>query len=199
MQNPNSPGNSNQIHLDLQESEVNAQGEFEILAITSGEGNGWQFSTDVLKQSVKLWDGVESFIDHHWFGNSVHDLAGVCYAPEWDEVRQGIKLKLRPIGPGAPILKEIGTEMLRSKETKPHIGFSADLTFTAVNKKVEQVLRVFSVDLVVNPARGGEFIKAIFDTHFKRSEWSPSEHRDFQSRSGGDSKFSKGVNQMSED
>ncbi len=174
MNNPNSPGNSNQVHLDLQESEVNAQGEFEILAITSGEGNGWQFSTDVLKQSVKLWDGVESFIDHHWFGNSVHDLAGVCYAPEWDEVRQGVKLKLRPIGPGAPILKEIGTQIIVSKGTKPHIGFSADLVFTAAGKKVEQVLRVFSVDLVVNPARGGEFIRQIYQ------------------------KFSKGVNQMSE-
>ncbi len=162
MNNPNTLGASNQIHIDLAESDVNAKGEFEILAITSGDGNGWNFSTDVLKKSVSLWDGVESFIDHHWFGNSVHDLAGVCYAPEWDEARQGVKLKLRPMGPGSAILKEIGTQLLNETGKKPHIGFSADIVFTAVEKKVQEVLRVFSVDLVCNPARGGEFIRQIY-------------------------------------
>ena len=174
MNNPNSLGNQTQIHLELQDSQVNAKGEFEILAITAGVGNGWTFSTDVLKKSVQLWDGVESFIDHHWFGNSVHDLAGVCYSPEWDEASQGIKLKLKPFGPAGRILKEVGQQLLESGEPKPKVGFSADVLFTsAASKKVDDILRVFSVDLVINPARGGEFIREIyskFQKEYRMSE-----------------------------
>jgi len=151
----------NEIRIDLQEAQVNQQGEFEILAITAGEGNGWQFSAEVLRQSVPLWDGVESFIDHHWFGHSVHDLAGVCHSPAWSKERQGILLKLRALGPGAHILKEIGRQVLNDEGKKPHIGFSADLAFSAREQQVEQILRIFSVDLVVNPARGGEFIRQL--------------------------------------
>ncbi len=160
--NPNTLEKHEQVHIELQDSQVNDKGEFEILAITAGEGNGWQFSTDVLKKSVGLWDGVESYIDHHWFGNSVHDLAGICYNPEWDETRQGVKLKLRPFGPGANVLKEIGAQILSAADPKPHVGFSADLVFTAAGKKIDEILRVFSVDLVVNPARGGEFIRQVY-------------------------------------
>ncbi len=175
MDNPNSLGNQTQIHIDLQDSQVNEKGEFEILAITAGVGNGWEFSTDVLKKSVQLWDGIESFIDHHWFGNSVHDLAGICYSPEWDEARQGVKLKLRPIGPGAAVLKELGQSLLSSSEPKPKVGFSADLVFTAAGKKVDDILRVFSVDLVVNPARGGEFIRQVYSKLQKQKEYRMSE------------------------
>ena len=177
MNNPNSLGNQTQIHIDLQDSQVNDKGEFEILAITAGVGNGWEFSAETLKKSVQLWDNVESFIDHHWFGNSVHDLAGICYNPEWDEARQGVKLKLRPIGPAAAVLKELGQELLSAAEPKPRVGFSADVLFTAASdKKVDDILRVFSVDLVVNPARGGEFIRQIYSKLQKQKEYRMSEN-----------------------
>jgi len=147
----------------LESASVTPRGEFEILAITAGEGNGWQFSTAALQKSVSLWDGAETFIDHHWFGHSVHDLAGVCHSPRWDEDARGIKLNLKPIGPGAQVLREIGKQILASGEDpKPNIGFSADIVFTAQGKEVQEILRVFSVDLVVHPARGGEFIREIY-------------------------------------
>ena len=159
---PNQTIDYEQNHrIELASSKVNAAGEFEILAITAGDGNGWSFSTDALKASLTLWDGAQTFIDHHWYGHSVHDLAGVCYAPKWDEAAQGIKLSLRPIGPSAPVLAELGKQMLAEGE-KPKIGFSADLVFTANGKDVETILKIFSVDLVVNPARGGEFIREIY-------------------------------------
>lgn len=174
MNNPNSLGNQTQIHLELQDSNVNDKGEFEILAITAGIGNTWEFTPDTLKRSIQLWDKVESFIDHHWYGNSVHDLAGVCHSPQWDETSQGIKLKLKPFGPAGNILKEIGQQLLDSTEPKPKVGFSADILFTAAaGKKVDDILRVFSVDLVVNPARGGEFIRQIyskFQKEYRMSE-----------------------------
>ena len=33
----------------------------EIVAITAGNGNGWQFSAEVLRESLALWDGAEWF------------------------------------------------------------------------------------------------------------------------------------------
>jgi len=159
---PNKKALYQQSHrIPLDSSLVNQDGEFEILAITAGDGNGWQFSPDVLKQSLDLWEGAQTFIDHHWYGHSVHDLAGVCHAPTWDAEARGIKLKLRPVGPSAPVLSELGRQMLADGE-KPKIGFSADLVFTANGKQVENILRIFSVDLVVNPARGGEFLRELY-------------------------------------
>ena len=152
-----------QHRINLEATQVNDQGEFEIIAITAGDGNGWKFTADTLQKSVPIWDGVHTFIDHHWFGHSVHDLAGVCHSPSWDEKAQGVKLKLRPIGPAAPVLVEMGKQILSSeKDSHPNVGFSADVTFSAKGKDVQEILRVFSVDLVVNPARGGEFIRQIY-------------------------------------
>ena len=152
-----------QQRINLASASVTPKGEFEILAITAGEGNGWQFTSSALQKSVSLWDGAETYIDHHWFGHSVHDLAGVCHSPRWDEDAKGIKLNLKPIGPGAEVLREIGRQILDSGEDpKPRVGFSADVVFTAQGKEVQEILQVYSVDLVVNPARGGEFIREIY-------------------------------------
>ena len=158
------PDTENELthRIELEAASVNDAGQFEILAITAGDGNGWKFSADALKSSLSLWDGVQTFIDHHWFGNSVHDLAGVCFGPEWDESRQGVRLSLRPVGPAAPVLVEMGKQLLAADKVKPSVGFSADLMFTAKGKQVEQITRVYSLDLVVNPARGGEFVRQIY-------------------------------------
>ena len=148
--------------IALKTTSVNEQGEFEILAITAGEGNGWNFSAAALKESVSLWDGVHSFIDHHWFGTSVHDLAGVCFSPTWDEIAQGIKLHLKPFGPAAAVLSEMGKQFLSEETIRPNVGFSADILFTAKGQEVQSITRVFSVDLVISPARGGEFVREIY-------------------------------------
>jgi hypothetical protein len=111
-----------------------ATGEgFLILAISAGVGNGWNFSTDVLRRSLPLWDGVECFVDHAgqgspFAGRSVRDMGGVCSSPGWDEARQGIRLALTPIGPAADVIRTVGREMLnRTGTTVPRVGFSADL------------------------------------------------------------------------
>lgn len=148
--------------IELVSTSFTEQGEFEILAITAGEGNGWTFSAESLRQSVPLWDGAHTFIDHHWFGNSVHDLAGICHSPEWDEKLQGVRLQLKPFGPAAPVLAEIGRSILAMPDKRPHVGFSADIAFTAKQKEVQEIRRVYSVDLVIDPARGGEFIREVY-------------------------------------
>ncbi|HEY3345591.1 MAG TPA: hypothetical protein VGJ97_11725 [Anaerolineaceae bacterium] len=145
------------------------RGAFEILAITAGEGNGWKFAETVLQESLGLWDGVETFIDHGslypdghtWAGRSVKDLAGVCSAPAWDASRSGVKLQLKASGPSGPMLEAVAREWLAETGPKPRLGFSADVLFTAKGREVRQILRVMSLDLVFNPARGGAFVRAL--------------------------------------
>jgi len=130
----------------------------EILAISAGNGNGWEFSAEVLRESLPLWQGCECFIDHAWTERSVRDLAGVCSEPGWDEAQQGVRLQLKALGPAGGLLKETAAAMLRGEEARPDLGFSADLLFNAEGTTVTHILRVFSVDLVVHPARGGKFL-----------------------------------------
>ncbi len=145
---------------------VTQKGLFEVLAITAGDGNGWIFTPETLKESLDLWDGTECFIDHSWWERSVRDLAGVFYQPEWAEVEQGVRLKLKASGPGGILLTELGKEVIQEAGPQPRIGFSADILFTAKGKQVEQILRVYSVDLVYNPARGGAFLRALNSSGF---------------------------------
>lgn len=140
---------------------VSADGDFEVLAITAGEGNGWTFEEDCLQESVALWQGTECFVDHSWWGHSVRDLAGVFQSAEWDGDARGIKCKLKKIGPSGPLLEELGKELMKEKGLKPRVGFSADIVFTSQGRKVEKILRVLSCDLVFNPARGGAFLRAL--------------------------------------
>ncbi|GIV62753.1 MAG: hypothetical protein KatS3mg045_0092 [Bellilinea sp.] len=137
-----------------------ALGEFEILAISAGEGNGWTFTAEVLRQSLPLWDGRECYLDHHLGERSLRDLAGVVYNPQWDEARQGIRLRLKPLGPAASLLRALGSTML-TEAIRPQVGFSADLLFTARGREVERIVRVLSVDCVIQPARGGAFLRAL--------------------------------------
>ena len=145
-------------------------GEFEVLAITTGVGNGWEFGEECLQDSLTLWDGAECFVDHAWYGHSVRDLAGVCQLPEWDSESRGVKVRLRAVGPSAPLLEELGRQMLAETGKKPRVGFSADVLFTAQGRKVQKLLRVLSVDLVFDPARGGAFKRALNSVYPNQQE-----------------------------
>lgn len=141
-------------------------GEFEIVAISAGEGNGWRFDAAVLQQALPLFDEVQCFIDHIQPGvrtnHSVRDLAGILYHPRWDESARAICCRLKPLGPASNLLTELGAAILAEPELRANVGFSADLGFCADGNAVRELKRVYSVDLVVNPARGGAF-KAVIE------------------------------------
>jgi len=138
----------------------NATGKFEILCITAGDGNGWEFTEEVLQDSLNLWNGVHCFIDHSWTSRSVRDLAGQIINPQWDQQSKGIKATLKAFGPGGDLLSTFAHEVLE-EETPPKVGFSADILFKSNAKKVKEILRVISLDLVYDPARGGAFLRAL--------------------------------------
>ena len=108
---------------------------------------------------------------------SLRDLGGICQDAQWDAGRQGIRLRLRTAGPAGPLVRELAREMLAEAGAgaRPRVGFSADILFTAgsdpradagatagsgAGRQVKTILRVLSLDLVFNPARGGAFIRA---------------------------------------
>jgi hypothetical protein len=142
--------------------QVNAAGKFEVDVITVGEGNGWKFSEDVLRESLSLWDGATCFVDHgSWFGGrSVKDIAGVFSNPRWSGESQGIRMNLATMGPSGELVNELGRQIL-SEEARPRVGFSADVVFTAKGREVQKIMRVLEVCLVYNPARGGAFVRAL--------------------------------------
>ena len=134
-------------------------GEYEILAITSGLGNGWSFPPAVLQSSLPLWDGVHCFLDHALTQRSVRDIAGILINPSFDDESQGIRANLQPFGPGADLLASLASVLIPPQKDY-HIGFSADLSFLGANHTVKEIVKVHSVDLVVNPARGGKFLES---------------------------------------
>lgn len=158
---PDLPANALQARV-VSRASFSASGTgFEILAISSGSGNGWQFDEVCLQASVPLWQGAECFIDHSRQAHSVRDLAGVCHEPAWDAERQGIRLNLRPCGPAAALLSDLGATMTDPNQPHPNLGFSADLLFLADGRRVTEIVCVNSVDLVLEPARGGAFLRAM--------------------------------------
>ena len=153
------PISSHRQRVSLQSYQPGEQ-EIEILAISAGNGNGWEFPADVLRGSLALWDGVECFIDHAWESRSLRDLAGVCHHPRWSEESRGVRLSLRPFGPASELLLDASAEMRADGVPLPNVGFSADLVFSAAGRQVTRIEKVLSVDLVVRPARGGVFLPA---------------------------------------
>ena len=91
----------------------------------------------------------------------MRDLGGVFNNPQWDPVYRGILLELITTGPSGPLVDRLGKELLREGEPKPKVGFSADVYFTSKGQQVVQITRVASLDLVINPARGGAFVRAL--------------------------------------
>lgn len=135
------------------------EGKYRIIAITEGMGNGWKFSADVLKKSLPLWGKARTFLDHSWENRSVKDLAGVCSDPVWDDGAKGVKLTLTPFGPSATVLTALGDSVLNGGDLAG-VGFSADIAFIASeDKEVKEIKKVFSLDLVIDPARGGVFVE----------------------------------------
>ena len=140
-------------------------GGFEILCMTAGVGNGWEFTPEVLQAAVPLFEGVQCFVDHlpmdSMDGHSVRDVAGLITNPTYDEGSQGIKAILKPFGPSADLLKETCNEILAQGGIDTKVGFSADLGFNCEGNRVTEIVKIYSVDLVVDPARGGAVLRAL--------------------------------------
>ena len=93
---------------------ADGQAGFEILAITSGNGNGWQFPPETLQASLALWEGVESYIDHAQqpgWKRSVRDLAGILPVAEMGRRLPGDQAAASSIRAGCGITDPAGSRV----------------------------------------------------------------------------------------
>ena len=139
---------------------------FEIVAINAGvaKGHDIEFTSDVLKGSMSLWDNVPCMLDHPGFfeGPSVRDLAGALHMPTWNDSEKGIQANLIPGGPASEVLAKLREAAKTDPAIMSTVGFSAVLRVTTKSDgKVDRILNVSSVDCVINPARGGRFLQAL--------------------------------------
>lgn len=144
---------------------------FEVVAMRPGRANGLEYPPATLQASVAagLWDGVPVFLDHpsaldatRAGGRTVGDLAGVVERAWFDEA---VRARLRCAGPRAELVATLARELLAHQAAGrpvPSVGLSADLLVLRDEAGVVREIRqVHSLDVVVNPAAGGEFVRAL--------------------------------------
>ncbi|MFQ5895918.1 MAG: hypothetical protein ACE5JJ_08935 [Nitrospinota bacterium] len=160
-----------QVRLEggrLLEAVAGAEGrEWEVVLIRTGlSANGNFYPEEVLRRSLPLFEGVRAFADHGGGPErSVRDLVG------WFS---GARLE------GGRVLARFhlveSAEWLRSLLLDAHrrgrpdlVGFSIDAAVRAGRRmgpegprtEVEEILRVFSVDVVTEPAAGGAVLRLV--------------------------------------
>ncbi|MGQ9494133.1 MAG: phage major capsid protein [Anaerolineae bacterium] len=146
---------------------------YEVVAITAGDGNGLYYSESVLRGACPLFEGVSVFVDHAqlaevWSqtgGRSLRNVLGVLEHVYFSEVHRGIcgELRIYP-GPDADWFCAMVDEHLADKaagRSTPRLGLSAVVDVQTKGKEVVSIGRVMSVDAVFDPARGGEFLRAM--------------------------------------
>lgn len=139
---------------------------FDMLAISAGEakGHGITFSDAVLQSAMPLYDSIPVFVDHPaqlGGAHSVRNLAGTMHAPTWNMTERGIQGKLKPAGPASDILLAVRDAARSNPAIMKAVGFSTVLSVSLnAKREVVKVVNVRSVDVVIDPARGGKFLSA---------------------------------------
>ena len=128
------------------------------------KGHDIEFTADVLRGSLSLWDNLPCMLDHPGFfeGPSVRNLAGALHQPAWNDSEKGITANLIPSGPAGEVLAQLREAAKTDPAIMSTVGFSAVLRVTTKSDgKVDRILNISSVDCVINPARGGRFLQAL--------------------------------------
>lgn len=144
-----------------------------VTAISAGMGNGLEYSEDVLAQSVALFEGATVFVDHAQMeelssvtgGRSLRRVLGVLEQCQWSASVRGVQAVLRVYpGPDAAWFCAMVDQYLADRaagRSVPRVGLSAVIDVQVHGKQVLSIERVLSVDAVFDPARGGEFVRAM--------------------------------------
>jgi len=133
----------------------------DVVIIAAGEAKGLVFRPELLQAYAAKFERIPCFIDHAGpldegrpGGRSVRDLAGFIHSVHYDQVKQALVGKLHLYQRAqwiAGLAREISDE--------PFFGLSADLWVRCQEEEVQAIEFVNSVDIVVNPAAGGRFLR----------------------------------------
>lgn len=156
--------------------------DFEVVAIRPGLANGLVYGPDVLERAARLFNGVTVFCNHpdaldlsRAGGRRVEDIAGVVVASFWDG--KCVRAKLSTGGPKGRLVADLAARIVCDREAGlpvPNVGLSADMMVVVDRDpshglspgrrgagRVAEIVRVLSLDVVFNPAAGGEFERVL--------------------------------------
>jgi hypothetical protein len=119
--------------------------------------NGYSYATDAMREAVPLYEGVQAFINHPSKADvaegrrDVRDLAGKFESVRFEEASKRVK------GDFVGLPNENGKLFVDIAENMPKIAgtsqnASGRFAIHEGKKVVESITKVFSVDLVANPA-----------------------------------------------
>lgn len=141
---------------------------YEVTLIQAGETlHGWLFPSSVLRDSVPLWEGVTSLVDHRRYMEhpSVRDVVGTIGKVRFEE---GALLGEYRVLDSAAWLTRMLDQIIADREAGlpvPRVGLSADMLVKAHREGeryiAEKIGKVLSVDVVFDPAAGGAFERVL--------------------------------------
>lgn len=132
------------------------------VVLVAGTQNGWTFSAAVLEAAAPLFNGATVFCDHSVLdgGNyvaypSARNVVGVISGAHVAEGQLRGNLHVSPSADWLAGLLDFCIELQGQGLTPPDVGMSADISFTSEDWTVQMIYKVWSVDVVFDPAAGG--------------------------------------------
>lgn len=134
--------------------------------------NGWTFPAQALADSLSLWAGAGIYVDHpHLFdAPSVRNLIGVVTAPRYDADGIHAELHLFDHPQAQPVadLLDLILSLRAQGHPVPPTGLSAVLSVewdtSGDSRTVTRIVKVWSVDVVFEPAAGGQLSRIVNST-----------------------------------
>lgn len=147
--------------------------EWEVVLIEAGlSANGNLYPEEVLRCAVPLFEGIKAFADHATQTEirerperSVEEIVGWFESPRFEG--RGIRATFK-LSPAAHRLRELLVDAWERRKQNL-IGFSVDAlaqceerrTPQGVINEVKKIVKVFSVDVVTDPAAGGNVLRLV--------------------------------------
>lgn len=182
------------LAVDVTAEEVSRR-EFDVVVIRPGVANGLEYSPAVLERGARLFNGVTVFCNHadaldmsRAGGRRVEDIAGVVMASGWDGGAGCVRARLSTGGPKGDLVAELATQILKDRAAGlvvPNVGLSADMYVKMDgDKRVAEISRVLSLDVVFNPAAGGSFERVLNSVKERKEGMAVMEGQEVQNAGG---------------
>lgn len=150
-------------YLSAKASSVGAR-VYEVVLVAPVQ-NGWTFPESVLEAAAGLFNGATVFCDHNAVEDggyagypSARNVVGVISDAHVVEGALRGNLHVSPSAEWLAGLLDFVIELRAEGVTPPDVGMSADISFTSEGWTVQMVYKVWSVDVVFDPAAGGDTI-----------------------------------------
>jgi hypothetical protein len=148
-----------------------ADGIIHCVLIRAGPGkNRCNWPAAVLEKAAPLFSGASALLDHSWGSGSIRDTIGAWAGLSWNPEARAIEGDLHFLDAARPaydLCKELIARRADGKPS-PEIGISIDVgcygkPAPGDRVEIEEIVQVYSVDLVTHPAAAGQLTRVVQD------------------------------------